>query len=82
MNRENIIFLGIIDNIEDFYSIFGKEQRNQDIFDASFVCEDVSFYKNENIITITEEEIKEYFGDYKDISELREKAIKYFVINS
>ena len=30
MNRENIIFLGIIDNIEDFYSIFGKEQRNQE----------------------------------------------------
>lgn len=74
MNRENIIFLGIIDNIEDFCSIFGKEQTNENIF----VCEDISLYNNENIITITEEEIKEQFGNYKDITELREKAIKYF----
>ncbi len=78
MKKENIIFLGIIDNIEDFCSTFGKEQTNQDIFDTSFVCEDISFYKNENIIIITEEEIKEFFGDYKNITELREKAITYF----
>lgn len=30
------------------------------------------------IIEITKEEIKQYFGDYKNIKELREKAIKFF----
>ena len=34
-----------------------------------------------NIITITEEEIRQYFGSYKDIKELREKSIKYFADN-
>ncbi|MBQ3834910.1 MAG: hypothetical protein II816_05280 [Elusimicrobia bacterium] len=75
MNKENIIFLGIIDNSREFYSIF-KEEANQDII---MVCEDVKFYKN--IITITEEEIKKYLGDYKNIEELRKRAIKYFADN-
>lgn len=75
MKNRNIIFLGIIKNEKEFYSIFG-EYANQEI---PIVCEDVRLYKN--IITITEKEIKEYFGDYKSIEELRKKAIKFFAEN-
>lgn len=33
------------------------------------------------IIEITKEEIKQYFGDYKNIKELRQKAINYYKEN-
>lgn len=75
MKEEKIIFLGFANNIEEFYSIFGKKSSQEILM----VCEDVWLYKN--IVTITEKEIKEHFGDYKNIAELREKAIKYFADN-
>ena len=45
------------------------------------VCEEVKLYKDENVITITEEEVKQYFGDYKNIKELRDISIRYFAKN-
>jgi len=79
MNNEKIIFLGIINSIEEFYEITGKsfiefEQQKLEL------CEEQEIYNDKQII-ITEEEIKEFFGEYKDIKELREKAIKYFAEN-
>ncbi|MBQ3835037.1 MAG: hypothetical protein II816_05945, partial [Elusimicrobia bacterium] len=78
MNSPNIIFLGVLKNSEEFYSVFGKGQTANNI---PFICEDIQLYKNNNIITITEEEIRQYFGSYKDIKELRKKSIKYFADN-
>ena len=72
MSKENIIFLGIINTAEDFYKIFDFEQQEFN--------EESAIYNDKQII-ITEEEIKQYFGEYKDIKELREKAIKYFAEN-
>ena len=72
MNKENIIFLGIINTAEDFYRIFNLEQQE--------LNEEPAIYNDKQII-ITEEEIKQYFGEYKDIKELREIAIKYFIKN-
>ena len=73
--EENIIFLGIINSLDEYYSI-----NNTFPFEEIDVLEEIEQY-NEKIITITEEEIKEHFGSYKDIKELREKAIKYFADN-
>jgi len=72
MNKENIIFLGIINNSEEFYKIFKFSQQE--------LNEELAVYNDKQII-ITEEEIKHYFGNYKSIEELREKAIKYFAKN-
>jgi len=72
MNKENIIFLGIINNSEEFYKIFNFSQQEFN--------EETAIYNDKKII-ITEEEIKQYFGNYKDIKELREIAIKYFADN-
>ncbi|MBQ3834023.1 MAG: hypothetical protein II816_00685 [Elusimicrobia bacterium] len=77
MNENKIIFLGFVNNIEEFYSIFG-EQINKEI---PTLCEDVQFCKNEKIIEISKEELVKFFGEnfeYIDIKELREKAIDYF----
>ena len=71
MNTDKIIFLGIINSIEEFYELTGKYS-----VDLEF-SEEQEIYSDKQII-ITEEEIKQYFGEYKDIKELREKAIKYF----
>ena len=78
MNADKIIFLGLANNIEEFCSIFSKEETNQEIL---MVCEEVKLYKDENVITITEEEVKQYFGDYKNIKELRDISIRYFAKN-
>ena len=43
MNSPNIIFLGVLKNSEEFYSVFGKEQTTNNI---SFICEDIKFSKN------------------------------------
>ena len=77
MNKENIIFLGIINSAEEFYEITGKNffELKQQEFN-----EDPAIYNDKQVI-ITEEEIKQYFGNYKDIKELREIAIKYFAKN-
>jgi len=72
MNKENIIFLGIINKIEEFYEIFRLKKQE--------LNEELAIYNDKQII-ITEEEIKQYFGNYKDIKELREKAINYFAKN-
>jgi len=72
MNKENIIFLGIINNSEEFYKIFKFSQQE--------LNEELAVYNDKQII-ITEEEIKHYFWNYKSIEELREKAIKYFAKN-
>lgn len=72
MNKQNIIFLGIINNSEEFYEIFKLSQQE--------LNEEPVIYNDKKII-ITEEEIKQYFGNYKDIKELREIAIKYFANN-
>ena len=74
MNNERIIFLGIINSIEEFYELTGKYPVDLELF------EEQEIYNDKQII-ITEEEIKQYFGEYKDIKELREKAIKYFADN-
>ena len=74
MNNEKIIFLGIINSIEEFYELTGKNPVEIEL------SEEQEIYSNKQII-ITEEEIKQYFGEYKDIKELREKAIKYFADN-
>ncbi len=73
MNENKIIFLGFANNIEEFYSIFGKGKENQNLL---MIYEDVQLYKN--IITITEEDINQYFGNYKNIEELRKASIEYF----
>ena len=72
MNKENIIFLGIINSLEEFHEIFklSKQEFN----------EETTIYNKKQII-ITEDEIKQHFGNYKDIKELRETAIKYFADN-
>jgi len=77
MNKENIIFLGIINSAEEFYEITGKNffELAQQEFN-----EEPAIYNDKQII-ITEEEIKQYFGNYKDIKKLREKAISYFIKN-
>ena len=67
-------FLGIINNIEEFYELTGKYSVDLEL------SEEQEIYNDKQII-ITEEEIKQYFGEYKDIKELREKAIKYFANN-
>ena len=74
MNNERIIFLGIINSIEEFYELTGKYSVDLEL------SEEQEIYNDKQII-ITEEEIKQYFGEYKDIKELREKAIKYFADN-
>ena len=74
MNNEKIIFLGIINSIEEFYELTGKNPIEIEL------SEEQEIYNDKQII-ITEEEIKQYFGEYKDIKELREKAIKYFADN-
>ena len=74
MNNERIIFLGIINSIEEFYELTGKYPVDLEL------SEEQEIYSDKQIV-ITEEEIKQYFGKYKDIKELREKAIKYFVDN-
>ncbi len=74
MNNERIIFLGIINSIEEFYELTGKYSVDLEL------SEEQEIYNDKQII-ITEEEIKQYFGEYKDIKELREKAIKYFANN-
>ena len=73
--EEKVIFLGIINNLDEYISI-----NKSFPFEEITVSEEIEQY-NEKIITITEEEIKEYFGTYKDIKELREKSIKYFADN-
>ena len=73
--EEKVIFLGIINNLDEYISI-----NKSFPFEEITVSEEIEQY-NEKIITITEEEIKEYFGTYKDIKELREIAIKYFIRN-
>ena len=73
--EEKVIFLGIINSLDEYYSI-----NKSFPFEEITVSEEIEQY-NEKIITITEEEIKEYFGTYKDIKELREKSIKYFADN-
>ncbi|MBQ3834162.1 MAG: hypothetical protein II816_01415 [Elusimicrobia bacterium] len=45
MNADKIIFLGLANNIEEFCSIFSKEETNQEIL---MVCEEVKLYKDEN----------------------------------
>lgn len=78
MNRLRIIFLGIATTIEEFYEIIGICPVE---FEHEFkVSEELENYGNTQII-ITEEEIKKYFGNYKNIKELRKKAIKYFADN-
>jgi len=74
LNNEKIIFLGIINSIEEFYELTGKNPVEIEF------SEEQEIYIDKQII-ITEEEIKQYFGEYKDIKELREKAIKYFADN-
>lgn len=74
MNTERIIFLGIINSIEEFYELTGKYPIELEF------AEEQEIYSNKQII-IAEEEIKQFFGEYKDIKELREKAIKYFADN-
>ena len=75
MNTDKIIFLGIINSIEEFYELTGKNLAELEL------SEEQEIYSDKQIIIITEEEIKQYFGEYKDIKELREKAIKYFAEN-
>ena len=70
-----IIFLGIINSLDEYYSI-----NKSFPFEETTVFEEIEQY-NEKIITITEEEIKKYFGTYKDIKNLREISIKYFADN-
>ncbi len=60
---KNAIFLGIINSFEEYIEI------NKDILQEDIV----TLYKNE-FISISEEEIKQYFGNYKNIKELRNKA--------
>lgn len=73
--EEKVIFLGIINSLDEYISI-----NKSFPFKEITVSEEIEQY-NEKIITITEEEIKEYFRTYKDIKELREKSIKYFADN-
>ena len=70
-----IIFLGIINSLDEYYSI-----NKSFPFEETIVSENIEQY-NEKTITITEKEIKKYFGTYKDIKKLREIAIKYFADN-
>ena len=72
MNKENIIFLGIINTSEEFHESFNLSKQEFN--------EETTIY-NEKQIIITEDEIKQYFGNYKNIKELREIAIKYFADN-
>ena len=74
MNTNRIIFLGIANSIEEFYELTEKNLAELEL------SEEQEIYSDKQII-ITEEEIKQYFGEYKDIKELREKAIKYFADN-
>ena len=75
MNNDRIIFLGIANSIEEFYELTEKNLAELEL------SEEQEIYSDKQIIIITEEEIKQYFGEYKDIKELREKAIKYFAEN-
>ena len=79
MNNEKIIFLGIINSIEEFYEVTGKsfiefEQQKLELSEESEIY-------NDKQIIIAEEEIKEVFGEYKDIKELRNKVYKYYKEN-
>jgi len=74
MSKGNIIFLGIINSIEEFYELTGKNSVELELF------EEQEIYNDKQII-ITEEEIKKYFGDYKDIKELRNKVYNYYKEN-
>ncbi|WP_413853458.1 hypothetical protein [Candidatus Ruminimicrobium bovinum] len=53
LNAKNIIFLGIINSLEEFYSI-SKSVEKINIF------EELEGY-NKKVITITEQEIKKFF---------------------
>lgn len=81
LNTKNIIFLGIINSLEEYYAINNSYPvfKNNDENDV-FVKEDIESY-NDKIIVITKEFVKQYFGEYKDIKELRQKAIDYFAKN-
>ena len=74
MNNERIIFLGIINSIEEFYELTGKNLAELEL------SEEQEIYSDKQII-ITEEEIKQIFGEYKDIKELREKIYNYYKKN-
>ena len=74
MNNERIIFLGIINSIEEFYELTGKYPVDLEL------SEEQEIYSDKQII-ITEEEIKQIFGEYKDIKELREKIYNYYKEN-
>ena len=71
---DNALFLGIIDNSKNFYSVFEKKDE------ILILNEDIkNFYEKE--IIITEEEIKQYFDSYKNIEDLREKSYCYYKKN-
>ena len=73
LNTKNIIFLGIINSIEEYYSI----NNSYPVIEEITVSEELEEY-NKKVITITEEEIKKFFGTYKDINELRNKSYEYY----
>lgn len=68
---KNIIFIGMINSIKEYYDI---NQLYPYIFELK---EDIVSYNDKTII-ITKELIRQYFGKYKDINELREKAYQYY----
>jgi hypothetical protein len=74
MNTNRIIFLGIINSIEEFYELTGKNPVDLEL------SEEQEIYNDKQII-ITEEEIKQYLGEYKDIKELRDKIYNYYKEN-
>lgn len=71
--EEKIIFLGVIDNLKDYCNIFNCSFEN-----FAYINESVEPY---NILKIDNSFIEKYFGKYKDIDELRQKAIDYFAEN-
>lgn len=73
LNTKNIIFIGIINSIEEYYSI----NNSYPVIKEINVSEETEEYSTK-VITIIEEEVKNFFGPYKDINELRNKSYEYY----
>jgi hypothetical protein len=69
MNKENKIYLQILELIEKEYD--AKQSKQNYI-----VEEDIEFYNGKR--EITKEEIAKYFGNYKNINEVKKKGIQYY----
>lgn len=73
-DRANEVYLQVLEMIEREVEALEALKEKKKIL---MLEEKVKFYKNKK--EISEKEIKEYFGDYKDIKEVKKKGINYYI---